>query len=165
MNKKTLINLYYTFIYPFIIYCNIVWGRAPTLHLSKIHILQKQIIRIISHAEFRSHTYVLFKAHQIMNIYQLNKYVTCILKYKHSRGMLPNIFNDIFMKHTLSHNYNMRQHIADKIQHCKTNTKQNTLTYVGPKLWNTVIMKNHIDDCTSMNIFKKIMKQYIWRTY
>ena len=29
VNKKTLINLYYTFIYPFIIYCNIVWGRAP----------------------------------------------------------------------------------------------------------------------------------------
>ena len=26
VNKQTLINLYYTFI----IYCNIVWGRAPT---------------------------------------------------------------------------------------------------------------------------------------
>ena len=25
-----------------------------------------------------------------MNIYQLTKYVTCILMYKHSRGMLPN---------------------------------------------------------------------------
>ena len=55
VNKKTLINLYYTFIYPFIIYCNIVWGRAPKIYLSKIHILQKQIIRIISHAEFRSY--------------------------------------------------------------------------------------------------------------
>ena len=42
MNKKTLINLYYTFIYPFIIYCNIVWGRAPKIYLSKIHILQKK---------------------------------------------------------------------------------------------------------------------------
>ena len=38
VNKKTLINLYYTFIYPFIIYCNIVWGRAPKIYLSKIHI-------------------------------------------------------------------------------------------------------------------------------
>ena len=90
-----------------------------------------------------------------MNIYQLTKYVTCILMYKHSRGMLPNI---LFMKHTSSHNYNMRQYVAYKIPHCKTNTKQNTLTYVGPNLWHTVIMKNHIDDCTSMNIFKKAMK-------
>ena len=79
--------------------------------------------------------------------------------------MLPDIFNDMFMKHTLSHNYNMRKHVAYKIPHCKINTKQNTLTYVGPKLWNTVIMKNHTDDCTFMNIFKKTTKQYIWRTY
>ena len=68
--------------------------------------------------------------------------------------MLLNIFNDMFVKHTPSHNYNMRQHVAYKIPQCKTNTKQNTLTYIGPKLWNIVIMKNHIDDCTSVNIFK-----------
>ena len=117
--------------------------RTPTIYLSKIHILQKQIIRTISHAEIRSHTYVLVKTHQIMKIYQLNKYVTCILMYKHNRGMLPNIFNDMLMKHTPSHNYNMR-HIAYKIPHCKTYTKQNTLTYVGQKLWNIIIMKNHI---------------------
>ena len=49
--------------------------------------------------------------------------------YKHDRGMLPNIFNDMFMKHKPSHNYNHEAH------------KQNTFTYVGPKLWNTVIMK------------------------
>ncbi len=120
-------------------------GKSLTIYLSKIHILQKQIVRIISHAEFKCHTYVLFKAHQIMNIYQMNKYVTCILMYKRNRGMLPNTFNDMFMKHTPSHNYNMRQHVAFKIQNCKTNTKQNTLTYVGPKLWNTVIITNHID--------------------
>ena len=150
MSKQTFINLYYTFIYPVIIYCNIVWGSAPKIYLSKFHILHKKIVRIISHAEFRTLTNVSFKAYQIMNIYQLNRYVTCILMYKHNMGMLPNTFND--MKHTRSHNYNMRQHIAYKIVHCKTNTKQNTLTHVGPKLWNTVIMKNHIDDCTSMNI-------------
>jgi len=65
-------------------------GNLLTL-VCKIHILHKQIIHIICHAEFRSHTYVLFKAYQIMNIYQLNKYVTGILMCKHNTGMLPNI--------------------------------------------------------------------------
>ena len=74
--------------------------------------------------------------------------------YKHSRGMLPNIFNDMFMKHTPSHNYNMRQHIAYKIPHCKTNTRQNTFAHAGSKLRNTVIMKIHIEDYTSINIFE-----------
>ena len=26
LNKKTLVNLYYTFIYPYITYCNVIWG-------------------------------------------------------------------------------------------------------------------------------------------
>ena len=59
--------------------------------------------------------------------------------------------------------YNKRQHY--KIPHYKTNTRQNTLAYVGPKLWNTIVMNNHFEDCMSMNIFKKAMKHYIWRTY
>ena len=73
-------------------------------------------------------SYVLFKTHQIMSIYQLNKYVTCILMYKHNREMLPNIFNDMFMKHTPS---------TDKIPHYKTNTRHTTLADAGPRLWNT----------------------------
>ena len=54
------------------------------------------------------HTFYL-KHDQIMNIYQLN--VTGILMYKHF-GMLPNIFNDMFMK---NNKYNMRQHITYKM--------------------------------------------------
>ena len=102
-------------------------GNNPNIiYLSTIHVMQKQIIRMINLAEYISHTYVLVKANQIMNIYQLNKYLTCILMYKHYRGILLNIFNDILMKHTPSHTYNMRQHIiAYKIPYCKTNTKQN----------------------------------------
>ena len=82
--------------------------------------------------------------------------------YKHNRGILPNI---LFMKYTPSRKYNIRQHIAFKIPHFKPNTRQNTLGYVGPKLLNTIIMKNRTEDCMSMNIFKMAVKQYILRIY
>ena len=70
LNKKTLVNLYYAFIYPYITYCNVhcCWGRAPTTYLSKIHILQKRIIRIISHVGFRNHTQFLFKTSNYENL-------------------------------------------------------------------------------------------------
>ena len=165
LNKKTLVNLYYTFIYPYITYCNIVWGRASTIYLSKINLLQKRIIRIISHVGFRNHTQFLFKTYQIMNIYQLNKYISCVLMYTHNNGMLPNIFNDMFTHHIMLHSYKMRQEITYKIPYCKTNTRQNTLAYVGSKLWNTIVTKNHLDDCTSIYIFKKKVKHHIWGTY
>ena len=83
---------------------------------------KKLIIRIISHAEFGSLTCDLFKAHQITNIYQLNKYMTYVLMCKHTSGMLLNLFNYMFKKHMPSYNNNMRQHITYKIPQCKSNS-------------------------------------------
>ena len=47
INQKTLTGLYYTFIYPYLNYCCTVWCTAARTHLSKLHILQKKINRII----------------------------------------------------------------------------------------------------------------------
>ena len=41
LNRKTLVNLYYTFIFPYLSSCNIVWGRAASVHLSIIFLLEK----------------------------------------------------------------------------------------------------------------------------
>ena len=50
LNKETLINLYYVFIYPYITYCNVIWGRAPNTYLSKVHILQKRVLYLLLNA-------------------------------------------------------------------------------------------------------------------
>ena len=79
--------------------------------------------------------------------------MTFILMYKHNKGMLPNIFNDMLMKHTPSHNYNMRKKLAYTNYHIVNPTPdKNALVYVGPELWNTIIMNNHVEDCTFINI-------------
>ena len=75
LEKRLLLNLYYMLIYPYIIYCNTIWGRAPNVYLDKTYILQKKIVRIISHVGFFDHTEPLFSTLQIMNIYQINKYI------------------------------------------------------------------------------------------
>ena len=98
-----------------------------------------------------------------MNIYQLNKYISCVLMYKHNRGMLPNIFNDMLTQHITSHNHNMRQEKVYKIPYCKHQTKSTGI--FGPKLWNTIVIKNNLDDYMSIYIFKKRVKHYIWGTY
>ena len=67
--------------------------------------------------------------------------------------------------HFTQSKYETRQETVYKIPYCKTNIRQNTLAYVGPKLWNTIVIKDHLDDCTSIYIFKKTVKHYIWGTY
>ena len=161
LDTKILTNLYYSFIYPYITYCNIVWGRAPKIYLSKIHVLQKRLVRIISQVGFRDHTQPLFKKQQILNIYQVNKNTCCDFMYKHNRGMLPEIFNYVITLNVSPHSYNTRQGTTYKIPYCYTKIRQNTLAYTGSKYWNTIVIKNHLEDCTSLQAFKKRTKALI----
>ena len=85
LETKILLNLYYMLIYPYITYCYIIWGRAPIVYLDKTYMLQKRIVRIISQVWFFDHTDPLFKSLQMMNIYQINTYLCCILMFKHNR--------------------------------------------------------------------------------
>ena len=45
INTKTALLLYFSLIYPYVTYCNIV--RASTYHLDRLNVLQKLIIRIV----------------------------------------------------------------------------------------------------------------------
>ena len=40
LNNESLQNLYYAFVYPYIMYCNPVWGNASAVHINKLHVLQ-----------------------------------------------------------------------------------------------------------------------------
>ena len=50
-------NLYYAFIYPYLIYCNYIQGITYKTTLSKLQILQNKAIRIITGSPPRTNRY------------------------------------------------------------------------------------------------------------
>ena len=48
--------LYYSLIYPYFYYCNIVWASTYETNLRHLVMLQKRIIRIINKSHFNAHT-------------------------------------------------------------------------------------------------------------
>ena len=42
LNNESLQSLYYAFVYPYMMYCNPVWGNASAVHINKLHVLQKK---------------------------------------------------------------------------------------------------------------------------
>ena len=52
LDKNTLRNLYFTFIYPYLIYCIEIWGNTNDTHLNPIIKIQKKGIRAISFAHY-----------------------------------------------------------------------------------------------------------------
>ena len=63
------LSLYYTLIYPYLSYCNIVWSSTYNTHLNRIFIVQKSAIHALSKSEYRAHTAPLFVKPKILNTY------------------------------------------------------------------------------------------------
>lgn len=61
LDLNNLIQLYYSLIYPFLIYGLIVWGNTYITALKPAIVLQKKAIRIITFSKFHDHSSPLFK--------------------------------------------------------------------------------------------------------
>ena len=53
---RCLFSLYHSFVYPYLTYCNIVWGNTFNTHLKPLEILQKRAIRLINKQSYLAQT-------------------------------------------------------------------------------------------------------------
>ena len=69
VNINTLINLYYSLVYPFLIYGLIVWGSTYNSTLNPLYLLQKRALRIMTFSKFDEHSSPLFKQTKIIKFH------------------------------------------------------------------------------------------------
>ena len=79
----------------------------------------------------------------------------CMLMYKHKTGMLPHIYNALFIPSITLHTHNTTQCTEYEIEFCHTSTRQNTIAYVGPNMWNNIVVRHNLHNCLSIHVFKK----------
>ena len=103
--------------------------------LPGILLLQKKIVRIISKASFDAHTGPLFKDLQILKFHNIYQYHTGKLVFLFTRNLLPNYFQSIFMLTSQVHSYNSRTSKLFYIFPCRTNLRQFSIRFQGPKFF------------------------------
>ena len=74
--------LYYSIIYPYLEYCNLVWASTYSSNLCCIVLLKKRAIRILNESEFYAHTDPLFTKLNILkfediHLLQLGQFMYC----------------------------------------------------------------------------------------
>ena len=57
VNMKIMKSLYYSLIYPHLLYAIEVWGSADTSALNSLLVLQKRIVRLLSNSDTRLSDY------------------------------------------------------------------------------------------------------------
>ena len=69
LKRNTLINLYHSYVYPYLIYCIEAWGNAPNCNPEQLYVTQKKVARMISFSNYNAHSLDIFK---LLNILPLN---------------------------------------------------------------------------------------------
>ena len=79
--ESVLINLYYSLVYPYLIYGVLLWGDASLIHLHPLIILQKKVLRVITSSHYLAHTEPLFQKTKILRLNDIYSYILGIHMY------------------------------------------------------------------------------------
>ena len=91
-NNDCMVNLYNAFIYPYLMYCNQIWGSIYKTNLSKLQVLQNKAVRIVTWSPPRNNSENLYRYSGIMKLNYINTYLVGRFMYKVYHKTFPAIF-------------------------------------------------------------------------
>jgi len=156
---KTMISLYYSLIYPYLSYCNLVWGNCATTYIKRLHMLQKRAIRIIHNASFLAHTDELFSESGILKLPNMFDYFVSIFIYKFIHTHFPISFvNQISIRLQPMLSTRIHLHNLYRAPYCRTALRQKTLFFQFFNVHNNFLAPlGFLEETRSLKIFKKAL--------
>ena len=155
---RILKSLYYSFVYPYFNYCNLIWGGAASTHIKTLVLLQKKCTRIISKVGYLDSTEPLFselKLLTIEQIYDLNcsKFIYCSennIKYTE--------FSDRIRTNGSYHRYPTRTCKQLRNPPIRIIKFKKSFLNHGINMWK--ILPENIKNAKSLPTFKRKIKDY-----
>ena len=148
-----LLKLYYSLVYPNLIYCVAVWGGSFQCNVKPLEILQKRIVRIINGAGYLSHTHSLFRKTKLLKFKEIYHYFLCIYMYRNRQS-----YETIG-----SHMYSTRNHYNVRTRFQRLSVTQFSIHYNAPLLWNSLPID--LRNLSNILSFKKELKLHLLLRY
>ena len=159
LSMKTKLSLYYTLIYPYLTYCNVIWSSTYVTNVKRLFLNQKRLVRALTNADFTAHTAPLFYRLNLLDIYKINFLYIVKFIYCYHYNLLPSSFHNIFITSRHMHSYNTRNANAYRPHTCRTNIKKFTILFQGPQKWNS--LPENIKNSETLSCFRNRMLKYL----
>ena len=104
-NKQTVKQMYYTFVFPYLIYCCEIWGNTSHIYLDPLIKCQNKIIRIMTFSQNDAPSKPLFMKLETLDLQKLIIHRTALMMYKHSVQLLLVLVSNLFIKNSSIHVY------------------------------------------------------------
>lgn len=157
VTKDSLKLIYYSTVYPVLLYCSAVWGGAFKTLIDQLFVAQKKVIRVMSYKSKYEHTNPLFCDYKLLKLPDLILLQTCLFVFKALHVYPTNIFQP------LSHNINTRRPHDLRVPYCRTVQAQRSVSVRGVTHWNN--LPQDIKSLTSINTFKGKIKSSLLQSY
>ena len=150
--KSILLKLYYSMIYPYFIYCNLIWGGATNILINPLFLLQKRVVRIITKSSYLEHSNPLFYELGILKIFDVYRYFCCLYAHKNIISYIPNV------------NVYRTRNVDDlQVKYQRLNITQRSIYFIVPKLFNE--LPYDIKNTSEFLPFKRKLKTHLISTY
>lgn len=107
-------TLYYSLVYPHLLYAIEVWGSTDDIYLNKLFVLQKKIVRLMTFSDNRQIDFSfppsdpLFLKMEIIKIHDVFKLMICKFIFKCLNKTTPVNFHNWYILTSQLHRHNTR---------------------------------------------------------
>lgn len=156
-----LVSLYYSLIYPYLVYGVVAWGNTYETTVNPLFILQKRAIRLMTFSDYRDHSNPLFIHLNILKFHDLIKFQTAIFMHDFHHSNLPTVFNSFFSRVNCRHNYNTRlaANSSYSLPRARTNYGLFNIRFAATKYWNS--LSENLKNSNRKNFKKKLFNEII----
>ena len=162
-NRKTLLQMYYSFMYPYLTYANVIWGNAPATTLWPIYKLQKIALRMITNTRRGNSTQTHCKVLKILRLPEIYTFSTSIFMYKYLHNMMPPSLNHLFQRNQEIHHHYTRGASNLRPPNIRTKWADNFITATGVRIWNQHSI--NLDPQMKLSTYKKTIIQLLIAHY
>jgi len=108
LSTKSLRTLYFSLVYAYFFYCNLVWASTYKSNLVRLEILQKRVVRTIGKTDLYAHTDPIFGNLGILKFHDMHLLQLGLFMYSHQNRTLPLKFDWKFTLQKEIHSYHTR---------------------------------------------------------
>jgi hypothetical protein len=159
-SRSTMLQLYSSFILPYLQYGITLWGAAYKSSLDPLFVLQKKSLKVALNLPIRTSTRDLFLDAKILPLFDLFRLYVSIFMYKFSSALLPRTFDSFFCLSARQHHHITRFCNNFRLPLFRTVMCQQCIRFQGAKIWNS--LPQNIRDSASIPSFKYKMKAFLF---
>ena len=134
----TLKMLYYALAYPHIQYCISTWGGAVQKHLDPLLKMQKRLVRVMLSEPFIAPSDPLFKKLKLLKLEDIYKFQIGKLMFLNHNHLIKLPHSLILSTDRHFHATRSTTNQNYSLPYVRTNIGVNSLSFSGPKVWNSI---------------------------